>query len=256
MQFIQSYYTDIGIKRKSNQDSLGLLKAETDYGEVLFAIICDGMGGHQSGELASKICIKKFAKWFKVKFPSILYSGKDFNMIKRDWKQLISECNSLLVDYGKKNGIEMGSTLTAFLFIEDKYLAVHVGDSRGYLVNESVQQITRDHSFLAQEVAKGNITQEEAKKDKRGNLLLECVGITKSINMDFYTGEVIPRSSFLLCTDGFWHRIEDEELLRYLSGNQMKDNKMMRMHLNYLVETVKNRDEKDNISVIGITPFS
>lgn len=255
MQYIQSYFTDIGIKRKSNQDSLALLKADTDFGEILFAVMCDGMGGHQCGELASKTIVKKFEKWFKVEFPSMFYNGLEFEALKTNWTKLIHECNSLLVKHGEKNGIEMGSTLTAFLFVQNRYIAAHVGDSRGYVISENdVKQITNDHSFLADAVRKGKMTEAEAKADKRSNILLECVGITKTVNIDFYTGEIERKKCYVVCSDGFWHRLENEELTYYLSGKQFKDNKILRMHLNYLVEMVKQRGEKDNISVIGIVP--
>lgn len=254
MQYIQSYYTDIGIKRKSNQDSLALLKADTEYGEVLLAVLCDGMGGYQFGELASKVCVKEFARWFKNEFAALLYNGMDFERVKEDWKRIIEKCNNMLVDYGQQRGINMGSTLTAFLFVDNKYYAVQIGDSRGYVIGDSVKQITRDHSLVASEIEKGIISKEAAKTDNRTNILIECIGVTRSVNMDFYTGEVHSKDSFLLCSDGFWHRIEEEELKRYLSGSNMNDNKQMRMHLNFLVETVKGRGERDNISAIGIVP--
>lgn len=254
MQYIQSYYTDIGIKRKSNQDSLALLKADTEYGEVLLTVLCDGMGGYQAGELASKVCVKKFAGWFKSDLAILLYNGISFEKIKADWERVVEECNNILVDYGHKNGINMGSTLTAFLFVENKYYAVQVGDSRGYVIGDCVKQITRDHSLVAAEIEKGVLTKTAAKTDNRANILLECIGVTKSVNMDFYTGEVYPEHTFLLCSDGLWRKIEEEELKRYLSGSNMKDNKKLRMHLNFLVETVKGRGEKDNISAIGVVP--
>ena len=253
MYFIQSYYTDIGLKRKSNQDSLALVKANTEYGEVLLAVMCDGMGGHQFGELASKTCVTRFVKWFEEEFPMLLYKGIDFDELKREWRRIIQECNNQLVYYGIRNGIELGSTLTTFLFVQNMYYAVHVGDSRGYLIDsEGVFQITRDHSLVASEVAQGIMTKEEARSDKRTNILLECIGITKDVNIDFYTGQIKSTDSFLLCSDGLWHQLGDNEIYRYLSGEKMKDNTMMRMHLNYLVESVKNRGEKDNISAIGI----
>ena len=253
MKYIQSYYTDIGIKRKSNQDSIALLKADTEMGEVLLAVVCDGMGGYQLGELASKIIVKKYAKWFKERLPVILYDGMDFETVKRDWRDIVEDSNSLLVDYGRKNGIDLGSTVTAFLFVEDRYVALQIGDSRGYVIGDDVTQITQDHSLIAMEVKKGLLTEEEAKHDKRKNVLLECVGITPSVNYDYYEGKVLPNQTFLFCSDGLWHKIEKDEMKRYLSAESMQDNKKMRMHLNFLVQTAKERGEKDNISVIGIT---
>ena len=72
MKFIQSYYTDIGVKRTTNQDSLALIKAETDFGDVLLACVCDGMGGHSAGELASKYCVQQIADWFRTSFPEAM----------------------------------------------------------------------------------------------------------------------------------------------------------------------------------------
>lgn len=255
LKFVQSYCTDIGIKRTTNQDSLAILKADTDFGEVLLCVICDGMGGHQFGELASKILVKKFERWFKNDFPLILYNNLSFENVKREWTVLINQCNSDLVDFGERNEIQLGSTLTAVLFANSKYYVAHVGDSRGYLIgNRNYLQITQDQSLIADEVRRGILTEEEAKNDRRKNVLLECVGITKSINIFFCSGDVLPNVCYLLCTDGFWHKVEDCEFTHYLSGSLFKDNKMLRMHLQYLVEQVKARGEKDNISVIGVVP--
>ena len=252
MRYIQSYYTDNGVKRKNNQDSLALIKAETEFGEVLLALVCDGMGGHQSGEVASKVIIKKFAKWFKEIFPVLLYEAFSLDELKFQWELLINECNRLLVNYGRKKNIEMGSTVTVFLFVKEQYYVAHVGDSRGYQINNNIKQITNDHSFLAEEVRKGNMTYEETKRDKRKNILVECVGITPTVKIEFYSGEVNKKDCFIICSDGFWHYLENDELVRYLNGSQFSDNKKMRLHLNYLVNLVKQRGEKDDISVIGI----
>lgn len=255
MQYIQSYFTDIGIKRRTNQDGLMLLKADTDFDQILLAVICDGMGGHQLGELASKTIIRKFEAWFKLEFPFLLYNGLNFELLRENWDRLIRECNQLLVSYGEQHRIELGSTLTAFLFTDNRYYAAHVGDSRGYEISsDQIIQLTEDHSLLADAIRKGHMTWQEAQRDKRKNILLECVGITKSIHIDFYTGEIKKNHAYILCTDGFWHKITRKELMHYLSGNQFKDNKMLRMHLNYLVEQVKQRRERDNISVIGVVP--
>ena len=255
MKFMQSYYTDVGNKRSVNQDSLALLKADTEYDEVLLAVICDGMGGYESGELASKTVIEEFVRWFKNELPEMLYDHFDYDVFKASCTRVIRESNRRLVNYGNENGIKLGSTVTAFFFVDDTYYAAHVGDSRGYEISEnSSTQITDDHSLIAYEVRKGILTEELAKKDKRKNKLVECVGITERINIDFYSGRTKPDNTYVLCTDGFWHKIPDEDLIHYLSGKQFKDNEMLKMHLNYLVEQAKLRDETDNISVLAVIP--
>ena len=256
MRYLQSYYTDVGIKRKNNQDSLALFKADTDFGEVLLAIVCDGMGGYQSGELASKTIIEIFEKWFKQDFSKCLYDGLNFEIIKGQWNRIIKDCNTILVEYGLQYDIDLGSTLTAGLFIKNKYYIAHVGDSRAYkILSDKVFQITQDQSAVAEALRRGEITPEEAKKDKRRNILLECIGITKNVKILFYEGVSAVGDTFMFCSDGFWHNLTEEELCRYLSGKQFKDNKMIRIHLNYLVETVKHKGEKDNITALAVIPM-
>lgn len=256
MQYVQSYFTDIGVKRLINQDSLAILKADTEFGEVLFGIICDGMGGYQNGEVASKTIVKAFEKWFKCQLPTLLYSDFNSDDLKNQWTYIIKDCNKRLVEYGDKKDIRLGSTVTAILFVEHNYYIAHVGDSRAYEIsNNELTQLTNDHSLLADAVRNGNMTAEEAQRDKRKNILLECVGVTRKVNVDFYNGEVRIGNTYLLCTDGLWHRISDNEFIHYLSSSHVKDNKTMRMHLNYLIEQAKLRGEKDNVSAIGIIQF-
>ena len=256
LNFLQSYYTDVGIKRRMNQDSLAIFKADTDKGEVVFALVCDGMGGYQYGELASKTIIEAFEKWFKLQLPYSLYKELSTEQLRMNWENIVRQCNKELISYGAKHGIELGSTLTAGLFIENHYYIIHVGDSRAYeITTEGVSQITEDQSLVAEELRKGLLSEEEAKKDKRNNILLECVGITPRVNILFYDGTIKERATYLFCSDGFWHETSDEEYIRYLSGNQFENNKMIRMQLNYLVEACKQRGEKDNISVVGLIPF-
>lgn len=256
MKFIQSYYTDIGITRKKNQDSLALLKATTDFGDVLLTVVCDGMGGYSIGELASKYCVECFSNWFKRCFPELLYDSFSDEVIEAQLRRLVFSINKKLNEYGAAYRIQLGTTLTACLFCRERYYIAHVGDSRCYLLSGvGVRQLTRDHSFVAAEVEKGRMTPEEAKRDKRKNILYESVGAAKQVNMEFYTGALTDAQVFLLCSDGFWHCISDDELVRYMDAKVIKDSRTMRMHLNFLVEQVKMRGERDNITAVGVIPI-
>ena len=254
MKYYQTYYSDVGTKRAINEDSLALIKAETHFGDVLLAVLCDGMGGHSAGEIASKYAVERFVQWFKSDLPSFLYEGFDADSLKVIWTQLIRDINYKLAFYGESNASEMGSTLTAFLFFQDQYYVAHVGDSRGYEISDQTVQLTCDQSFIAAEVERGALTQEEAQKDRRRNYLLECLGITYHVNMFFTSGKIKEDATYVLCTDGFWHHLREGELQRYLSSKTVKSNQTMRMHLNFLVEQVKMRGEKDNISAIAVIP--
>ena len=181
MHFLQSYYTDIGVKRSTNQDSLALWKAETDFGEVLLAVLCDGMGGHKSGELASKTAVEAFEKWFKKEFPKLLYGEFSKKRLEEQWGSLIHQCNDMLVEYGNQTGIDIGSTLTACLFIENNVFIAHVGDSRAYHITaDAVRQVTMDQSVVAEAVRRGELSEEDARKDKRRNLLLEIMNVSQT----------------------------------------------------------------------------
>ncbi len=256
MKYIQSYCSDIGTKRQTNQDSVALLKADTDFGEMLIAVICDGMGGHSEGELASKFCACEVAEWFRSSFPDILYAKVGPQALKSDWSHLLEDVNSLLYKYGEKYRVQLGSTLTACLFWNDHYYCVHVGDSRAYEISDDVLQITRDHSWIEHEVARGVMTREEAEKDKRRNILMECMGITPTVSMDFYSGDIIPNAVYLLCSDGFWHCQYKDELLRLCDGTKINSSMDMQEILEQLVDSAMDRGEKDNISVIGVVPKS
>lgn len=255
MNYIQAYYTDIGTRRKLNEDSLALLKAQTDFGEVLLAVVCDGMGGHSSGEVASRYSIQRFAEWFKKDFPPLLYGKLTPQTLNAVWTQLVTDINYRLTAYGEQRKADLGSTLTAFLFCQDQYYVAHVGDSRGYEITaDRVRQITQDQSYVASRVEHGLMTAEEARNSHQKNYLLECLGITNHVNMIFSTGKIQPNATYLLCSDGFWHCLADGELERYLSPKAVRTSQAARMHLNFLVEQVKMRGERDNISAIAVIP--
>lgn len=256
MNYIQAYYTDIGTMRQRNEDSLAILKANTTFGEVLLAVVCDGMGGHSNGELASKHCVQRFVRWFHEELPQLLYEGLKEERLKTLWSGMVAEVNRDLVAFGTHNGVELGSTLTAMLFCQERYYVAHVGDSRAYeIAPEGTHQITKDQSYLAQRVEMGLMTQEEADSGAHKNYLIECVGITSRVNMLFWSGIVQKNAAYLMCTDGFWHLLAKGELERYFSASVAKSNKTVRMHLNYLVEQMKNRGERDNISAIAVIPY-
>lgn len=250
MRYIESYHTDIGTRRKSNQDSLALLKARTQDGEILLAVMCDGMGGHAKGELASKTAVMAFRQWFYERLPLCLKAGIDASLIHEEFTVLGKQINRALVDYGAKNASELGTTLTAFLFYKDSFFAGHVGDSRGYEISDNVYQITRDHSLVAQGLSQGMLTYEEARLDPRKNILLETVGVTEELNMDFIFGTVKPLTAYCLCSDGFWHHLSEAELKSYLSAPSPAAPEEFSLRLHFLTEMVKGRGETDNISSI------
>lgn len=255
MGFIQSYCTNKGKHRKSNQDALAIIKATTASGESLIGVVCDGMGGYSQGELASKYCITKIVEWYKGRFSRIARSSSEDdwrNGVQTELNYLIKNINEQLVRYGKQKDIKIGSTITGIIFWRQKYLIFHAGDSRAYQIIDKIRQITADDSLVAQKVSEGEMTEEEAKHFVKRNILTNCVGVSSGVSVKFYIGNYSDGECYLLCSDGFWHNLGNDEIEKYLLADQIASDDVMQMYLQYLTNLVYERGEKDNASAIGV----
>lgn len=250
MEYMVSAYSDIGIKKNSNQDSLLLQVADTDYGKVALAVVCDGMGGLSKGELASATLINRFSEWFMQKFPKILYEPFDEHRLRRSWERLLIDTNEEISKYSINNHLTMGTTVVALLLLRGKYFIINVGDSRAYLLTNKLQQITKDQTFVQKEIDIGRMTIEQGMSDPRKSVLLQCVGASTVIEPDFYTGEVTRNSLFLLCSDGFRHTIAPDEIYEVMLPEHQHTEEQMLSNIKKLIELCKRREEEDNISVI------
>jgi PPM family protein phosphatase len=251
MAFLTAYHTDVGIKKKTNQDALLLKTAKTPKGPVGLFIICDGMGGLSHGELASATVIRGMAEWFDAKMPSLSRSEHIEEEIHSEVEKCIKQLNEKILSYGENSKANLGTTLTALLIVHNKYYIAHVGDSRAYSISATINQLTKDQTLVAREVARGNITEEQAKMDPRRNVLLQCVGATKEIEIDFSTGDVQANTVLMLCSDGFYHQITEEELALNLEPETITNDQQLKDRVVDLVELVKARKEEDNISVVA-----
>ncbi len=156
------------------------------------------------------------------------------------------------MDYGNANGISLGTTLSAILCIDNQYIIIHIGDTRIYRLNDNIEQITTDHTFVANEVLHNRMTVDQAQTDSRKNVLLQCIGASKNIECEFKMGTIGENEEFLLCCDGFRHEISNEEIYGVLAPDFMSSEKVMRKSLVDLVNLNKQRNEKDNITAILI----
>lgn len=248
MKFCATADTDVGISKKTNQDSVLIKHAKVDDKEVLLTVVCDGMGGLSRGELASATVVRAFSQWFDNNLSMI--NCVDTATIGKHWTSLLVELNSKISAYGEKIKSDgMGTTFTGILFIDNEYLIVHVGDTRAYFIDDSLLQLTSDQTFIAREIQRGTMTIEEAKTDKRRNMLLQCVGASKTVEPEILTGEV-KKGIYMLCSDGFRHEVSEEEFISNLSSDKLIDKESMHTIAKNLIELSKNRNEKDNISVV------
>lgn len=251
MRFIATADTDIGISKNTNQDSLLIKHAKAEGEEILLAVVCDGMGGLSKGELASATVVRAFSKWFDEELPYEL-EEVDMQVIGNKWSLMLKELNSQILEYSEKNKIEgVGTTFSGILFIGNQYVIGHVGDTRIYHIGKEMIQLTTDQTFVAREIRKGTMTVEQAKTDKRRNLLLQCIGASKIVEPQIMCG-LAEDGAYMLCSDGFRHEITEEEMYESLNPINLMNKRAMHNNAKYLIKQVKHREEKDNISVVLI----
>lgn len=256
MNFIVSARTDIGISKSTNQDSLSMRVINTSHqGRMVMAVLCDGMGGLEKGEVASASVIRAFDEWMWNVLPGMCSVPLNENVIRDQWTQIIINQNQTIKFYGARQGVKLGTTAVVMLLTQDRYFVLNVGDSRAYEIREGVKQITADQTFIAREIALGNMTEEQAKTDARRNVLLQCVGASDEVYPDFFTGAVLPDTVYMLCSDGFRHEISPEEIYQKLCPSVLMDEYSINTNAEALIELNKSRSERDNISVSVIRTF-
>lgn len=235
--------TDIGKKRKLNQDFV--FASEEPVGNLpnVF-IVADGMGGHNAGDFASKCTVETMVKEMKSCFEKspIRILSKAIRVANDRIRRKASEDESL---YG------MGTTVVAATCM-GKYLQVaNVGDSRLYVINEAIRQITRDHSLVEEMVRMGGIDREAARNHPDKNIITRAIGARDTVEIDFFHEELKPGDIVLMCSDGLTNMLDDEEIGRILKGQGTIEERAEK-----LVEAANNNGGKDNIAVIIIDMFA
>lgn len=255
MKYLTAVHTDAGVGKCTNQDSVLMETADTEYGQVLLGAVCDGMGGLAKGEVASAILVKAFSGWFHKEFPEILYKGMEADAIRNSWTSLILEQNQKISEYGLNCNVSLGTTVAVMLLVDNIYYIMNVGDSRVYYLKEGITQMTVDQTFVQREMDLGKMTLEEARNHPKRNVLLQCVGASSVIEPDFYVGEFDRNSVFMMCSDGFRRVIHPEEFYERLNPASMVTEEKMKEKAVYFTELNKARREDDNISVVLIRAY-
>lgn len=253
MQYLVTADTDVGIVKQTNQDSVLIKHANTQIGEIVLAVICDGMGGLAKGELASATVIQEFSRWFNEDLQQE-FPAPNLQVIADKWVAMLRTLNAKIGTYGRALGASLGTTFTGMLFVGDNYLIGHVGDTRAYYINSGLYQLTTDQTFVAREIRRGTMTPEQAKVDKRRNMLLQCVGASDKVDPEVLIGR-IEKGAYLLCSDGFRHEIQEKEIYESLNPINLFNKETMHANVRYLIEQNKMRQERDNISAVLIKAF-
>lgn len=255
MNFLTAYHTDVGIKKNTNQDSLLIQQAQTDIGNVLLAVICDGMGGLAKGEVASACMIHAFSNWFRLDLPELLSAGLQPEALRTSWEQLVQKVDQKIAVYSDEHNVSMGTTCAALLIAGDTYYIMNIGDSRIYLISDNIYQLTKDQTYVQREIDAGRMTYEESLRDSQRNVLLQCVGASPIIEPDFFMGDVQINQCYMLCCDGFRHVVGAQEFFEVLNPNVCVDPAIMQQKLIELTELNKQRRETDNITAALIRTY-
>lgn len=255
MNFLISGNTDIGTTKSTNQDSLSVKIINTRQGRMAFAILCDGMGGLDKGEVASASVIRAFDNWVLNDLPGLCNAPIEDKVLHAQWEKIVKEQNRTIKAYGARQGVRLGTTAVVMLITQSRYYILNVGDSRAYELSDTIRQLTNDQTFIAREIALGNMTEEQAMQDERRNVLLQCVGASDEVFPDMFFGDVKENAVYMLCSDGFRHEISSDEIFEKLRPEMLMDNHMMNANATNLIELNKMRKERDNISVALVRTF-
>lgn len=255
MNFSTAFHTDVGIKKKTNQDSLLIHQAQTDKGNILLSVICDGMGGLAKGEVASACMINAFSDWFHLELPGLLTQGLRPEILRESWEQLVMRVNQKITDYSEKHNVSMGTTCVALLVVHETYYIMNIGDSRIYLISDNIYQLTKDQTYVQREMDAGRMTYEESLVSPQRSVLLQCIGASSVIEPDFFMGDIDINQCFMLCCDGFRHVIAPQEFYDILNPARNIDTDIMKRNLEYLTELNKQRNETDNITAVLIRTY-
>ena len=255
MNFIVSATTDIGLTKSTNQDSYNVRVFSTNQGKVVLAVLCDGMGGLSKGEVASASVVNAFCKWADTRLPILCENEITDSDIRADWVGIATEYNEKIKSYAASCGTNMGTTVTVLMLTSNRYYIMNVGDTRAYEIADAVTVLTKDQTVVAREVELGNLTPEEAERDSRRSVLLQCIGASDEVYPDMFFGDTKLNAVYMLCSDGFRHEITEDEIHQYLNPNVMVDADGMKQNMDALIDLNKQRQERDNISVVSIRTF-
>ena len=253
MEYLVAAYTDTGVQKGTNQDSICVRRAAiAGIGETVLAVVCDGMGGLKKGEVASASVVRSFGSWFDNNLSQFrVLCGADFSEVRRQWTAMVERQHRALLCYSMESGTQLGTTVAAFFAYGDRYLTLNIGDSRIYERKQRLRQLTQDQSLVAREIAAGRITEEESRHHPQRNILLQCLGTGEQIITPVFSeGKVQNDALYLLCSDGLIHELSSEEIEKRLQFLYLNSKESLTAVLYEATELCKVRGERDNITSI------
>ncbi|MBQ6885850.1 MAG: Stp1/IreP family PP2C-type Ser/Thr phosphatase [Clostridia bacterium] len=234
--------TDVGKVRSLNEDSF---VARVLPDGAALTVVCDGMGGANAGDFASKTAVEIISRYVINSYDESMTSD-DMTKLLRD---AITSANLEVFEYSKKAKelFGMGTTVVATIARDNCAVVCSAGDSRAYLVNDTITQITRDHSVVQSLIESGKITREEARTHPEKNIITRALGVEEYLIVDDYYVEINPCDKILLCTDGLTNYVVEDSIL-----NTIK-NKPLDMVTDSLIQQANDGGGRDNITVAVVS---
>lgn len=235
--------TDIGSVRPNNQDSYAAGELSSS---VAWAVVCDGMGGASGGNIASSTAVKIISERITSSYKDSMSRSSIKNMLT----SAIAAANIEVFDESRSDEAlaGMGTTVVAAIIADDSVYVAHAGDSRAYILsNGSLNQITKDHSFVQEMVDRGRLTPDEAKDDPRKNIITRALGVNDELRVDFCEEFINKDDVVLICTDGLTNYVTVDEIVALISDGDF----------NSFAERLINRANEngggDNITVVTMS---
>jgi len=234
--------TDRGRVRTDNQDAYFAGKITDDS---VFAVVCDGMGGANAGNVASELAVRHISEYVIRSYRD----GMDMTDTEKTLKNAIVSANISLYDKAVNNAelAGMGTTAVAAFVKDGTAVIAHVGDSRIYLVNGEIKQLTRDHSVVQSLIESGKITPEDAKVHPRKNVITRALGAEENVAVDSDCLNLSNGDTLLLCSDGLTNFLDDKDILKVFQNNDIS------AVAERLVEEANENGGGDNITVVTVT---
>lgn len=236
--------TDVGQKRKMNQDYVFASADPVGNLPNLF-VVADGMGGHNAGDYASSHAVKTVAEEIR--------KDADFNPVKVI-RHAIECANTEIMSQAQNDETlrGMGTTMVVATIIGNYVYVANVGDSRLYVIDQKIQQVTKDHSLVQEMVRMGELNAEQARNHPDKNIITRALGAERTVDIDFFDLKLETGSVILMCSDGLSNMVEDSQIEQIISDTDKELEEKGRI----LISEANRNGGKDNIAIVLIEPFA
>ena len=235
--------TDIGRKREINQDYV-FATDETIGNLPNLLVVADGMGGHRAGDFASRFTVEVLAEEVQ--------NSKETHPEQILGNAIQTANERLMEEAAKDSRLEgMGTTLVAATILDHVLYFANVGDSRLYLINKEIRQLSKDHSMVEEMVRLGGLTEEEAKHHPDKNIITRAMGVKDKVEPDFFEYRLKGGDTILMCSDGLTNMVDDDEIFQIV-----KSARDIVEGVETLIQRANENGGSDNIGIVLAQPYA